>query len=294
MNNPARKNVIAFLVLVFAFSAPFYVRIISAGTINVAGGLYVAGIMWCPGVAALLTRLLFQRNLRGVGWGWGQTRYQLFGYCIPIIACLYVYGFVWTVAVGALSAEGLTSVPADMLGLVESTSLPLAVTFAGTIGFLELVVFVTGEELGWRGLLVPELAKLTGYTRTALITGVIWSAFHYPLLFFADYNSNAPLWYVSVCFTAGITAGSFIVSWLRLKSGSVWTAVVMHSSHNLFTGVFDRLTVEEGWTDYITTEFGAGLAVAYSIIAYWCWSQRATLPQQTGRDAIVRVTGQTA
>ena len=51
MNNPARKNVIAFLVLAFAFSAPFYVRIISAGTINVAGGLYVAGIMWCRGVA---------------------------------------------------------------------------------------------------------------------------------------------------------------------------------------------------------------------------------------------------
>ena len=284
---PARNNVIAFLVLAFVLSAPFYALIISAGTINVAGGLYVAAIMWCPGVAALLTRLLFQRNLRGVGWGWAQTRYQLLGYCIPIVACLFVYGFVWTTGIGAVSGERLTSGPADILGFVQSASVPLAVTVAGTIGFLELVIFVTGEELGWRGLLVPELVKLTGYTRAALITGIVWAVFHYPLLFFADYNSGAPLWYVSVCFTVGIIAGSFIVSWLRLQSGSVWTAVVMHSSHNLFTGVFDRLTVKEGWTDYITTEFGAGLALAYSIIAYWCWRQYAKLPQETARDASV-------
>jgi len=72
MDDSGRKKVVAFLVLTFAFSTPFYFLIISAGTVNVAGGLYVAAIMWCPGVAALLTRLFFQRNLRGIGWRWGR------------------------------------------------------------------------------------------------------------------------------------------------------------------------------------------------------------------------------
>ena len=71
MADSVRNKAIAFVALTFALSFPFYVLIISAGTVNAAGGLYVAGIMWCPGLACLLTRLIFQRNLRGVG-GVGQ------------------------------------------------------------------------------------------------------------------------------------------------------------------------------------------------------------------------------
>jgi hypothetical protein len=30
--------------------------------------------------------------------------------------------------------------------------------------------------LSWRGLFVPELAKVTSFTKTALISGVVWAA----------------------------------------------------------------------------------------------------------------------
>ncbi len=145
-----------------------------------------------------------------------------------------MYGFVWTTGIGGVSAEPLTR-GGDVFGIVKSISPPLTVALTGTIVFLELAIFTTGEELGWRGLLVPELATLTGYTGAALVTGLLWALFHYPLLFFSDNNSGAPLWYVSLSFTVGIVAGSFIVSWLRLRSGSIWTAVIMHASHNDFT-----------------------------------------------------------
>jgi len=289
-----RKKVVAFLVLTFAFSTPFYFLIISAGTVNVAGGLYVAAIMWCPGVAALLTRLFFQQNLRGIGWRWGKTRYQISGYVIPLVAGVGVYGLVWTLGIGGVSAARLTSGGADLFGIVRSASLPLTLALVGTVGFLEMVIFVIGEELGWRGLLAPELAKLTGYTRASLITAVVWVVYHYPILIFADYSSSAPVWYALLCFTVGISGGSFIATWLRLRSGSVWTAVILHASHNLFTGVFDRLTVPNGLTEYITTEFGAGLAVAYTLIAYWCWKQRASLPGFISPNEVPQMAPQTA
>lgn len=58
------------------------------------------------------------------------------------------------------------------------------------------------------------------------------------------------------------------------------TAVIIHASHNLFTqAVFDPLTVDRGYTEYFTTEFGAGLAITYALVAYWCWRQRGSLPQ---------------
>jgi len=39
MDNVARRKVVAFLVLTFAFSMPFYCLIILAGSVNAAGGL---------------------------------------------------------------------------------------------------------------------------------------------------------------------------------------------------------------------------------------------------------------
>jgi len=136
-----------------------------------------------------------------------------------------------------------------------------------------------GEELGWRGLLVPELAKATGYTRVSILTAVIWSAFHYPILVLSDYHSSAPVWYSLIMFTLSIVGISFISTWLRLKSGSVWTGVILHASHNqVIQRILDPLTVDLGSTQYLTTEFGAGLAGVYLVVGFWCWKRRKDVP----------------
>ena len=271
IKNPAFKKVIVYLALTFTLSIPFYYYIISAGAVEAGGGIYVMGLMWCPGVAALLTRLVFQRNLRGMGWGWGKTRYQVWSYLLPVVAFLAVYGIAWSTGLGGFSSEGLTG--------ETGSGLPLAIAMQATAGFLLLAIFALGEELGWRGLLVPELSKITGFPQLSLISGFIWVAYHAPLLFFADYHSAAPKWYAFLFFTVEVVALSFLYAWLRLKSGSVWPGVILHASHNLFEGVFNQLTVDRGFTEYFTTEFGAGIAIAYLLIAYWCWKQRGSLPQ---------------
>lgn len=271
IKNPAFKKVIVYLALTFTLCIPFYYYIISAGEVEAGGGIYVIGLMWCPGVAALLTRLAFQRNLRGIGWGWGKSRYQVWSYLLPVIAFLAVYGIAWSTGLGGFSSETLTS--------EAGFGLPLAIAMQATFGFLLIAIFALGEELGWRGLLVPELSKITGFLQLSLVSGFIWVAYHAPILFFADYHSAAPTWYAFLCFTVEVVAFSFIYAWLRLKSGSVWPGVILHASHNLFEGVFNQLTADRGYTEYFTTEFGLGMAIAYTLIAYWCWKQRGSLPQ---------------
>ena len=98
------------------------------------------------------------------------------------------------------------------------------------------------------------------------------------------YNSGTPAWYAIPCFFMMIIGLSFIMTWLRLKSGSLWTAVIIHASHNLFIqGVFDPLTTDRGVTKYITTEFGIGLAVVYIVAAYFFWKKRFELPYLISR-----------
>jgi len=72
-----------------------------------------------------------------------------------------------------------------------------------------------------------------------------------------------------------VIADSYILGWLRLKSGSLWTACVLHASHNLFIqAVFDRITAPAGRALYITTEFGAGLVLTVGAFALYLWTRR--------------------
>jgi membrane protease YdiL (CAAX protease family) len=139
-------------------------------------------------------------------------------------------------------------------------------------------VSALGEEIGWRGLLVPELAKVTSFTNTALISGAIWALWHFPVIFLAGYNGGTPGWYSAICFTAMVMGLSTMFAWMRLKSGSVWTAMLLHASHNLFIqGVFDPLTRDTTVTKYIRGEFGAAMAVTGLITGYFFWRKRAEL-----------------
>ena len=102
----------------------------------------------------------------------------------------------------------------------------------------------------------------------------------------AGYRGDNPLWYSVLFFTVMAVSMSFVFAWLRLRSGSLWTAVILHAAHNMFVqALFGGATVESGATEYITTEFGAGMAIMYVIIGFWFWRRRGQLPvRSTGES----------
>ena len=66
-----------------------------------------------------------------------------------------------------------------------------------------------GEEIGWSGFLVPQLAKQYRFTTVALARGVIWSVWHYPMIIAGVYANQTPVWFNLICFTLVITGISF-------------------------------------------------------------------------------------
>ena len=108
--------------------------------------------------------------------------------------------------------------------------------------------------------------------------GLIWAIWHYPLLIWGNYNAGGPGWYSLVTFTSGIISVSFIFTWFRLKSNSLWTGVLLHASHNLFIqGFFNPITIENGSTKYFTGEFGLVLPVICFLFALYFSSRRKEL-----------------
>ena len=268
-------DVWTFLTLLLLFSSVFYALVFLVADAPKQWGSYVLPFMWCPGLAALVTKILRDRSLRGLGWGWGRTRYFLIAYGLAIALCLLPYLFVWF-AFDAFSRSQLIEV-------LSKAGLPSALR--GRAGLLVVVLVISpltglissaGEEIGWRGFLVPRMHALVGFTSTSLLVGLIWAAWHYPINIAVSplYRPNVPLWYSNACFTLLVIGISFMHTWLRIRSQSLWPSALCHAAGNAFQAVFQAATLETSVTSYLTTEYGASFAVAGILVAFLFWKQR--------------------
>lgn len=277
----SRKAIITFLLITFALSSIFYFLIIYTGKLRNGFGMYATGLMWCPGISAIITSILLKRKISSLGWQWGKTKFQVQSYLIPLFYAFIAYLIIWIVGWGKFYNHEFVSQVAESLGfdgLPNGLAIVSYFLLMGLFGLPRSIATALGEEIGWRGFLVPELYKTMGYTKTSLLTGIIWSIWHYPILIFADYNSGTPAWYGLTCFTVMVISISFVFTWYRIQSNSLWTAVLLHASHNLFIqGFFSPLTQDTGSTKYFIDEFGAVVPVVCICLAIYFWLKRSEL-----------------
>ena len=187
------KRIWLYLVLTFAISSVFSTLIITAGSISAASNRYVFCLMWSPGIAALITCRLTDKNYDVIGWKLGAARFQIMSYVLPLIYCTLCYVFLWGLRLGGFPNPGYVAEAAKSFGWKgDHTAIVLCWQFilVATAGVLKGCGNTLGEELGWRGYLTPQLYKSCSFTSTSVIIGLIWSVWHFPVLLFADYNSG--------------------------------------------------------------------------------------------------------
>ncbi|MEN6554271.1 MAG: CPBP family intramembrane glutamic endopeptidase [Methanobacterium sp.] len=200
------------------------------------------------------------QKCRDFGWKAGKIKYLVLGYIIPVFYCIIAYGIFWSTGLGTFNGP----VPDTLVIFI------IIRTFGSIISAL-------GEEIGWRGFLVPQLAKLTTFTKVAVISGIIGAIWHFPLIIFSNYNSATPLWYALPMFLVSVLGISFILAWLRLKSGSIWPAVLLHAGSNLYVqNIFDPLS-GGSLIPYLVGENGILVVGIILIIAFIFWTRRDKL-----------------
>lgn len=162
-----------------------------------------------PGLAVLLGAGIYYIAFPGEL----QVNVQaLFDFCTQ-------YGLPDTIDINA----GTIAVTAIVLWVVSMAAIP--------IHLLEL-----GEEIGWRGYLLPQFLKFMSAPKAVLLSGILWGIMHAPLIYFG-FNYGSDYWgapysgiLLMVVFCVGI--GSWM-SYTMLKTGNCMYAAIIHGAVNV-------------------------------------------------------------
>ncbi|GAB4541809.1 MAG: CPBP family intramembrane metalloprotease [Anaerolineales bacterium] len=194
--------------------------------------------MWAPGAAALIVSLLVEKKpLSALGvTRLGVKRFYLWAWLLPIV--LTLLGAFVALALGAakldlsfsLFQEAARSANLPVAALV-AIQIAAAATFAPVINML----FTVGEELGWRGYLLPSLMPL-GEWKAILWNGFIWGVWHAPVIAQGHNYPGYPILGIAMMIVFCILLGT-ILAWLTLSAKSVWVAALAHGAVNAIAGL---------------------------------------------------------
>ena len=241
-------------------------------------------LMMSVGFAALVTCWICNIKISDLGWKWFRHKEQILSYLIPLGVISLAYGLIWILGFGSLSNEGYVGELRENYSLANwpvSALLGFHFLITATITFALTLPSVLGEEVAWRGFLVQQLSEITSPQMTALISGALWTAFHFPLIFLGLYGvEGTPLVYQLFCFSLYLMSASVVMAYLRLKTGSLWTAVIFHMSSNVFIQKFyAKVTLENDYTVWMGDEFGLVPGLVMLIVAVVFYRKLGTINQ---------------
>lgn len=252
--NKAIRNILIFAILVngLAWLGPML-----GGTPAEPG---LGFLVW--GTAPIVSALIMRYGLRDeVDMGWklkvrGNGRYYLLSLLAHplIIAIIMALGLT----VGFITLNDSFTMPAFI-----SAMIPLAVIF---------FIFSIFEEVGWRGYLSPSVYRLNDRLLGHAIVGVIWASWHFPYMRELWVHTDEGMATLLPRFILGTVVFAVLYGEIRLRSNSVWPAVLMHWSGNT---VANTLLAGFAGAGFIThapntiwlTSFGVEGALLIGIVA---------------------------
>jgi membrane protease YdiL (CAAX protease family) len=272
--------------------ATTYLAIAFSLAIGIAVAMPHAGINALLSAMAPITALVIitfavtpsgkRRELWG-SFGLNRSAKQLwlFALVVPMLLAGSAYG-----AALALGVADLRSVDITPGGAVSwTTNLLITVAF--------MTVLFLGEELGWRGYLLPRIQQLTSRRRAALVTGFIHGCFHLPLILIATtYDEFGSRWIVAPMAVATITMGGVFYAYLWDRTGSVWPVSMAHGAVNIMFGLGAGAVVASSEADlaYVAGESGiatfaaVGVVGALFLVRAQVWQTNRTLSTTEARS----------
>lgn len=228
---------ITFLPAWVLFSLPFLFQHTGEETAGMIGLASWSLAMWMPGLGAILAaksegkKPISDLRLNSLG----DKKIYLWAWLVPILTSAAAGVVAWLLGWGEMdisfsaakeSLQGLSETPNMNIPLLIGLQIAASFTLAPLIN----TVFALGEELGWRGYLLPKLLPL-GQVPAMLVSGAIWGIWHAPAILQGHNYPDHPILGVGMMMVFTTLLGIFF-SWLFLKTRSPWAPALGHGTVN--------------------------------------------------------------
>jgi membrane protease YdiL (CAAX protease family) len=149
--------------------------------------------------------------------------------------------------------------PPGILGIAATFGLVLL------LGTTVNAVFAMGEEFGWRGYLLWELAPL-GFWRASIAIGAIWGLWHAPIIV-AGYNYPSFPYIGVLAITVACLSVSPVYTYLVIKAESVLAAALLHGVFNGSAGIVIAFAVTDTpvLEELVASPVGAAGVLAFGL-----------------------------
>ncbi len=266
----AWKTIILFLILLTALSSIAYYAILKLNPTSI----YVGALMMSPALAAFITLKIKKRPISTLPWSLKELKYLKLAYFTPILYVSIAYVLIWLFGFGNIINTEKISLWSDELGLADSNQtlvITVMIFLLLTVGVIKNLGSTLGEEIGWRGFLIFELRKVMSFKSVAIVSGIIWAIYHYPIINLM-YGSGEYLLLHMSAFTIMIIGMSVILAYYTFKSNSLWPAALYHSIHNIYIQkICTPLTIANDHTTFWIDEYGFMIPIVTTIFAVYFW-----------------------
>src|SRR5215203_2470465 len=254
-----KAAIFSVLVLIMAVVAALVIRALGITSEFAAAALY----MFTPAEAVLIMLLVVTPE------GYSREGWKVLG--------LHRLGLsVWWIAFGVTLLITVAASVIVWATPLASFLVPEQGIGGRLIGFVVQVLlfmftFVLGEEVGWRGYLLPKLLSL-GRRRALALSGVVWATWHMPLILLTPIFPVGNMLISLPLFYGTFVAASFFFGYLRIYTGSVWPASIAHAVHNTAWSTLTAFTVTSaaGLVNlYLVGDYGILILIGTVIGAIW-------------------------
>jgi len=231
LHGPARLFILYFIGLTLLQAAGAGIAIASPSSIvPVSQSLMAMNVVGLIALVVLRSLKGGKESFQGAGLAGGRWRvWALYG--LGIVAFYGLQAFLNYVAGLGTPVDLATTLPPNALGAMPEPAF-LAVSAFNAVGLGPLLglVITFGEEYGWRGYLQGELVRL-GRRRGILLLGVIWGAWHWPVIWMG-YNYPGHPVLGSLAMVAVCVILSFVLAHAVFKAKGIWVAAYLHALNN--------------------------------------------------------------
>jgi membrane protease YdiL (CAAX protease family) len=232
MKKETNKRIICYLMLSF-----IPMLVLSCLYYFVRKDVIILAMMLLPAIASVITRIItkegFERMMIHPYFKGNLKWYFISYFAPPFIACFGAIVYFITFSgdfsplQSAFAIEESISSKSEFLKELF-TLVPIAIIVNPIMGIVQCF----GEELGWRGYLLPKLGEKLSPLSSSMVTGVIWGLWHAPIIaigynYGTDHRIAGIFAMIIFCTALGI-----ILGFLTYKVHSIWPAVLFHASIN--------------------------------------------------------------